>query len=48
MEKGQALLEFEKAVEARKVFAVEKRLVGGFMLIWSCGVRVMGVWKKGK
>ena len=48
MDEGQALLEFEKAVEARKVFAVEKRLVGGFMLIWSCGVRVMGVWKKGK
>ena len=38
LEEGQALLEFEKAVEARKVFAVKKRLVGGIHIdleLWS-------------
>ena len=48
MDEGQALLEFEKAVEARKIFDVGKGWWGGFTLIWSCGVRAMGVWKKGK
>ncbi|RVW45344.1 hypothetical protein CK203_104388 [Vitis vinifera] len=38
MEEGQALLEFENAVEARKVFAVGKRMVGGIHVdleLWS-------------
>ena len=38
MDEGQALLELEKAVEARKVFAVRKRLVGGIHVdleLWS-------------